>query len=60
LLSVEDWAEIRRLYRSERMPAVHLLELALLAYIGYRGQIHPRITAIRSPGYTEDVPWLGC
>jgi hypothetical protein len=40
--------------------AVHFLELALLAYIGYRGRIHPRISANRWLGYTEDVPWLGC
>lgn len=35
------------------------LELALLAYIGYRGR-YPRIAASRWLGYTEDVPWTGC
>jgi hypothetical protein len=39
--------------------AVHFLEMALLAYIGYRGQVHPRISDNRWLGYTEDVPWLG-
>jgi hypothetical protein len=37
--------------------AVHFLELALLAYVGYRGQYHPRITDNRWLGYTEAVPW---
>ena len=51
--SVYQWAEAHGL-------AVHFLEMALLAYIGYRGRIHPRISANRWLGYTEDVPWLGC
>jgi hypothetical protein len=51
--SAYQWAEGRSL-------AVHFLELALLAYIGYRGRVHPRISANRWLGYTEDVPWLGC
>lgn len=40
--------------------AVHFLELALLAYVGYRGRYHPRIPANRWLGYAEDVPWTGC
>ena len=36
---------------------VHFLELGLLAYIGYGGQIHPRIAANRWAGYVESVPW---
>lgn len=48
-----QWAEAHML-------AIHFLELALLAYVGYRGRTHPRIAAIRWNGYTEDVPWLGC
>jgi len=40
--------------------AVHFLELALLAYVGYRGRYHPRIAANRWLGYAEDVPWTGC
>lgn len=51
--SAYQWAEAHSL-------AVHFLELALLAYIGYRGRIHPRISANRWLGYTEDVSWLGC
>jgi hypothetical protein len=37
--------------------AVHFLELGLLAYVGYGGQIHPRIAANRLSGYVESVPW---
>ena len=51
--SIYQWAEAHSL-------AVHFLEMALLAYIGYRGRTHPRISANRWLGYTEDVPWLGC
>ncbi len=51
--SAYQWAEAHNL-------VIHFLELALLAYIGYRGRIHPRISANRWLGYTEDVPWLGC
>jgi len=48
--SAYQWAEAHGL-------AVHFLELALLAYVGYRGQFHPRVTANRWLGYVEDVPW---
>jgi hypothetical protein len=48
--SYYEWAEAHSL-------AVHFLELALLAYVGYRGQYHPRISANRWLGYVEDVPW---
>jgi len=51
--SAYQWAEGHSL-------AVHFLELALLAYVGYRGRTHPRISANRWLGCTEDVPWLGC
>jgi hypothetical protein len=44
------WAEARELM-------VHYLELALLAYVDYRGKIKPR-TAPRPSGVPEDVPWL--
>ncbi|WP_034270587.1 hypothetical protein [Actinospica robiniae] len=37
--------------------ATHLFEMALLAYVGYRGKVHPRISAVRMAGYIEDVPW---
>jgi hypothetical protein len=37
--------------------ATHLFEMTLLAYVGYRGQVHPRIAAERMAGYVEDVPW---
>lgn len=37
--------------------ATHLLEMALLAYVGYRGKVHPRIVSERMAGYLEDVPW---
>ena len=40
--------------------SLHFLELALLAYVGYRGNIHPRTAAERMTGFVEDVPWLGC
>jgi hypothetical protein len=48
-----QWSEAHSL-------AVHFLELALLAYVGYRGKYHPRISANRWLGYAEDVPWTGC
>jgi hypothetical protein len=48
--SAYQWAEAHNL-------AVHFLELALLAYVGYRGQFHPRVAANRWLGYVEDVPW---
>ena len=48
-----QWSEAHSL-------AVHFLELALLAYVGYRGRYHPRISANRWLGYAEDVPWTGC
>lgn len=51
--SAYQWTEAHNL-------AIHFLEMALLAYIGYRGRVHPRISANRWLGYTEDVPWLGC
>jgi hypothetical protein len=51
--SFYQWSEAHSL-------AVHFLELALLAYVGYRGRYHPRISANRWRGYTEDVPWTGC
>ena len=51
--SAYQWAEAHNL-------AVHFLELALLAYIGYRGRIHPGVSANRWLGYTQDAPWLGC
>ena len=51
--SAYQWSEAHIL-------AVHFLELALLAYVGYRGRYHPRISANRWLGYTEDVPWTGC
>jgi hypothetical protein len=44
------WAEARELM-------VHYLELALLAYVDYKGKIKPR-TAPRPSGAPEDVPWL--
>ena len=50
-LSYYQWAEAHSL-------AVHFLELALLAYVRYRGQFHPRIAANRWLGYVEDVPWI--
>lgn len=50
--SHEQWTEARIL-------AVHFLELALLAYVGYRERYHPRTSNNRWPGYTEDVPWTG-
>jgi hypothetical protein len=37
--------------------ASHLFEMALLAYVGYRGKVHPRIASVRMVGYLEDVPW---
>jgi hypothetical protein len=37
--------------------ATHLFEMTLLAYVGYRGQVHPRIASERMSGYVEDVPW---
>jgi hypothetical protein len=49
--SYYQWAEAHSL-------AVHFLELALLAYVGYRGQFHPRTAANRWLGYVEDVPWI--
>lgn len=49
----EEWIEAHEL-------ATHFLELALLAYVGYRGKIHPRTALNRYAGYVEDVPWLGC
>jgi hypothetical protein len=51
--SFYQWSEAQSL-------AVHFLELALLAYVGYRGRYHPRIAAHRWLGYTEDVSWTGC
>jgi len=51
--SFYQWSEAHSL-------AVHFLELALLAYAGYRGRHHPRISANRWLGYAEDVPWTGC
>jgi hypothetical protein len=51
--SYQQWTEARIL-------AVHFLELALLAYVGYCGRYHPRISDNRWLGYTEDVPWTGC
>ncbi len=51
--SAYQWAEARGL-------AVHFVELALLAYVGYRQGYHPRIAANRWAGYVEDVPWVGC
>ena len=51
--SREQWTEARIL-------AVHFLELAVLAYVGYRERYHPRISGNRWVGYTEDVPWTGC
>jgi hypothetical protein len=51
--SFYQWSEAHSL-------AVHFLELALLAYVGYRGRYHPRMAANRWLGYTEDVPWTGC
>ena len=51
--SFYQWSEAHSL-------AVHFLELALLAHVGYRGRYHPRIVANRWLGYTEDVPWTGC
>jgi hypothetical protein len=50
--SFYQWSEAHSL-------AVHFLELALLAYVGYRGRYHPRIAANRWLGYIEDVPWTG-
>lgn len=49
--SAYEWTEARTL-------AVHFLELALLAYVGYRQPYHPRISANRYLGYVEDVPWV--
>jgi hypothetical protein len=49
----EQWTEARIL-------AVHFLELALLAYVGYRDRYHPRISGNRWLGYAKDVPWTGC
>lgn len=49
----EEWIEAHEL-------AAHFLELALLAYVGYRGKYHPRTALNRYAGYVEDVPWLGC
>ena len=51
--SFYQWSEAHSL-------AVHFPELALLAYVGYRGRYRPRIAANRWLGYTEDVPldWL--
>lgn len=49
----EEWIEAHEL-------AAHYLELALLAYVGYCGQYHPRTALNRYAGYVEDVPWLGC
>jgi hypothetical protein len=49
--SAYQWAEAHGL-------AVHFLELALLAYVSYRGQFHPRVTANRWLGYVQDVPWM--
>lgn len=46
-----EWSEANSL-------AVHFLELALLAYVGYRGKYHPRVASNRHTGYVEDVPWL--
>lgn len=51
--SAYQWAEAHIL-------ATHFLELALLAYVGYRERYHPRISANRWPGYLQDVPWAGC
>jgi hypothetical protein len=51
--SAYQWAEAHIL-------ATHFLELALLAYVGYRERYHPRISTNRWVGYVEDVPWAGC
>jgi hypothetical protein len=48
--STYQWAEARML-------AVHYLELAMLCYVGYDGQYHPRTSARRYVGEVEDVPW---
>jgi hypothetical protein len=48
--STYQWAEARML-------AVHYLELAMLCYVGYDGQYHPRTSARRYVGQVEDVPW---
>jgi hypothetical protein len=51
--SAYQWTEAHSL-------TVHFLELALLAYVGYRGRFHPRTAANRWLGYVVDVPWTGC